>query len=153
VPQLNAAVADVRALVHELRPPALDELGLAAAVRELADRVGGGRVTVTTDDLRDLPAAVDLAAYRIVAEAIRNALRHGDPGGVLVALRRETDRLVVEVSDDGAGFAPDAREGVGLASMRQRAEELGGTFAVLAPAGGRGVTVEARIPVDVEGRD
>ena len=82
VPRLNAAVADVRALVHELRPPMLDELGLAAAVRELGDRLSTGttKVQVSADEIAGLPAAVEVAAYHIAGEATGNAVRHAGAG-------------------------------------------------------------------------
>ena len=145
VPRLNAAVADVRALVNDLRPPTLDELGLASAVRELAGRLttAGTHVEVGVDVLGELPAAVEVAAYRIAAEAVTNAVRHAGASRVDVRLRRDGLDLVVEVADDGLGFEPgalagrDDGSGVGLPSMHARAEELGGTLAVDAgPSGG-----------------
>jgi signal transduction histidine kinase len=154
VPRLNAAVADVRALVNDLRPPTLDELGLASAVRELAGRLStaGTRVEVEVDVLGELPAAVEVAAYRIAAEAVTNAVRHAGATRVEVRLRRDEHDLVVEVVDDGHGFeagAVDGRgdgSGVGLPSMQARAEELGGTFAVTAGES-RGTCVRAALPL------
>jgi signal transduction histidine kinase len=147
VPRLNGAVREVRALVHELRPPTLDELGLAGAVRELAARFQGpGRtVCAEADEVGDLPAAVELAAYRISAEALSNAVRHGDPTTVTVRLVVDDAALLIAVSDDGAGVAAGATPGLGLASMRERAEELGGTCSVEPGAGG-GTTVTVRLP-------
>jgi signal transduction histidine kinase len=155
VPRLNGAVADVRSLVHELRPPTLDELGLAGAVRELAARFAGpGRaVEAHVTDADGLPAAVDLAAYRIVSEALSNAVRHGGATDIVVRLQRDRQWLRVEVSDDGTGIDPMATPGVGLASMRARAEELGGSFAS-GPAAdapdGTGTTITALLPLSVE---
>lgn len=152
VPRLNGAVADVRSLVHELRPPTLDELGLAGAVRELAARFAGpGRaVDAQVGDVEGLPAAVDLAAYRIVSEAMSNAVRHGGATAIEVRLRRERDWLRVEVIDDGTGIDPDATPGVGLASMRARAEELGGSFTAKPGEHGAGTTISALLPLSVE---
>ena len=145
-PRINAVVGDVRALVHELRPPTLDELGLVAAVRELADRLSGAtRVEVAAEDLGPLPAAVEVATYRIAGEAVTNAVRHARAGVVVVSLVREEGCLLVEVRDDGAGLREPSCPGVGLTSMRARAEELGGTFSVM--SNGTGTTVVARLPL------
>lgn len=155
-PRLNAVVGDVRALVHELRPPTLDELGLAGATRELAARLAGpALVEVDTDGLAghqptdtgaaaDLPAAVEVAAYRIAGEALTNAVRHAGAARVRLTLRRSGTSLVVEVADDGTGVADGAVGGVGLGSMRERAEELGGWLELV--TGPRGTTVRAWLP-------
>ena len=147
VPNLTGAVADVRAIVHELRPSALDELGLAGAVGELAARFDRAdrRVVVSADRVDGLPAAVDLAAYRIVAEALSNAVRHAQASRIEVTLRRLGDRLAVRVTDDGRGLPDRPPDGVGLDSMRVRAEELGGRFRVVSVPGG-GTTVTADLP-------
>ena len=149
-PRINAVVADVRSLVHELRPPTLDELGLPAAVRELAARLSGTttRVVVDVGELGDLPAAVEVAAYRIMGEAAANAVRHAGAATVRVLLDRRDGELVLEVRDDGRGLAAAVggpRTGVGLASMRSRCEELGGRFALA--SGPAGTTVTARMPL------
>lgn len=150
VPNLTAAVGDVRAIVHELRPPALDELGLAGAVRELAARFDRPvqRVEVIVDDVDGLSAAVDLAAYRIVAEALNNAVRHAKAGRIEVRLARAEDGLVVRIADDGRGLPALAGGGVGLDSMRARADELGGRFDVT-PAAGGGTVVTATLPLEM----
>ncbi|MBT2519111.1 sensor histidine kinase [Streptomyces sp. ISL-90] len=152
VPRLNDAVAEVRAIVHELRPPTLDELGLAGAVRELATRFGGRDLQIEVDlsDVGDLPAAVDLAAYRIVSEALANAVRHSGAATVRVTAKRDGRWLSVEVADDGHGIQADGRVGVGLASMRARAEELNGRCVVGAPADGRGTIVSVVLPLTLE---
>lgn len=145
-PRINAVVGDVRALVHELRPPTLDELGLVAAVRELADRLSGAtRVEVAAGDLGPLPAAVEVATYRIAGEAVTNAVRHARARAVVVSLVREDGCLLIEVRDDGAGLGGSSGPGVGLASMRARAEELGGTFSLM--SNGTGTAVVARLPL------
>ena len=152
VPRLNEAVADVRTLVHDLRPPTLDELGLAGSVRELATRFATPTraVHVEADDLQALPAAVDLAAYRIVAEGLTNAAKHAGASTVRLGLSLSPAGLQVRVSDDGVGVRPAAVPGVGLRSMRERAEELGGSCAVLPGDDGRGTTVLATIPLQRE---
>ena len=149
-PRISAVVGDIRALVHELRPPTLDELGLAAAVRELAARLSGSTaVSVRADDLGALPAAVEVATYRIAGEAITNSVRHSGAAAVAVSLVREGDCLLVTVRDDGHGLGQPSGDGVGLASMRARTEELGGSFAFV--TGETGTTVTARLPLlDVE---
>jgi signal transduction histidine kinase len=137
---MDTVSRDIRQLVYGLRPPALDELGLAGAIEELA------RAPIeTSGDLDRLPAAVEVAAYRIVQEALTNARKHACAGRITVSLRRD-DRLRVSVADDGVGLPPDARPGVGLGSMRERAAELGGTCVVRAAEGG-GTVVHAELPL------
>jgi signal transduction histidine kinase len=147
--EIQAAVADVRRLVYALRPPALDELGLVGALREQAERIGvGERVHVEVDapDRVDgLPAAVEVAAYRIALEAMTNVERHADARSCVVRISTNGD-LELEIADDGHGLASDFRAGVGIASMRERAAELGGTCAV-EQVDGRGTRVRARLPL------
>jgi signal transduction histidine kinase len=149
VPRLNDAVSDVRTLVHDLRPPTLDELGLAGSVRELATRFATPTRTVHVEagELDALPAAVDLAAYRIVAESLTNAAKHAGASSVRLALSRSTESLQVRVTDDGVGVDATAPAGIGLRSMRERAEELGGTCSVHPGDDGRGTTVLASLPL------
>ena len=149
-----AALADVRRLVHDLRPPALDDLGLTGAVRQQAERVLPASVgaTVTAADDGDLPAAVEVAAYRIASEALANVARHASASRVDVRLDREDGALVVTVADDGIGIAPDATAGVGLVSLRERAAELGGSCTVECPARG-GTVVRAVLPTAGGSRD
>lgn len=144
--QSQLAIGDIRRLVYDLRPPALDELGLVPALREHVRQLDGLRVRVDApDELPPLPAAVEVAAYRIVMEAVTNVIRHAGARGCVVTLSL-TDVLEVRVEDDGRGWPADTRPGVGLASMRERAAELGGTFSV-GPRPGGGACVEARLPL------
>lgn len=142
------AVVDVRRLVEDLRPATLDELGLVGALREHADRVSrrdGCHVEVEGPQQARLPAAVEVAAYRIAMEALTNALRHGAPQSCRLSLE-VGDELVLCVSDDGNGDGGDRPAGVGLGAMRERADELGGTL-VVESRRGVGTTVVARIPL------
>lgn len=149
VPRLSDTVADIRTLVHGLRPPTLDEFGLAGSVRELATRFATPRrtVSVEAEPLPPLPAAVDLTAYRIVAESLANAARHSGATTVRVALSCSSSALEVRISDDGVGPGTAGSSGIGLLSMQERAEELGGSCAVLPGATGSGTTVLAALPL------
>jgi two-component system NarL family sensor kinase len=144
--QVQSAVADIRRLVHGLRPPALDDLGLVEALRTTGPAAASDLVHVSESaPLPPLPAAVEVAAYRIAQEAVTNALRHGRPARVDVVLDARPDGLVVEVVDDGVGLDGGAPTGVGLQSMRERAEELGGRCAV-EPRPTGGTRVLAHLP-------
>ena len=135
--------------MHDLRPPALDDLGLEAAVRQQAERVGSEvDVTVEAVGAAGLPAAVEVAAYRIVSESLANVVKHADAMHVDVRLDAGPTALVVTVADDGRGIGPDVTAGVGLLSLRERAEELGGRCEVVCPDGG-GTTVRAVLPYGV----
>jgi signal transduction histidine kinase len=139
---------DVRRLARRLRPPALDELGLEGALRQAADeqRAAGLEVVVSVGALPALPAAVEVAAYRIAREALTNVVRHAAARTCTLSVVVDGGALDVVVDDDGRGLAPGAPAGVGTASMRERAEELGGTLDVRAATGG-GTRVAARIPL------
>ncbi|WP_210480749.1 ATP-binding protein [Naasia sp. SYSU D00948] len=142
-------VADVRRMVHDLRPSALDELGLVGALEDLAFRPERGpRVTVRTPAgaLPPLPAAVEVAAYRIVQEALANALKHAEARDVEITAAAREDRLLLTVADDGRGLPDAVREGVGSGSMRERAAELGGALRRASRPGG-GTIVEAELPL------
>jgi signal transduction histidine kinase len=145
---LRTSVADVRRIVDDLRPPALDELGLVQAVREHAARLeeGGLRVTVAArGNLEALPAAAEVATYRIVAEAMTNVARHAGASRLDIVLDGLRDGVRITVVDDGNGLPDDVALGVGLRSMHQRAAELGGHCLVRGRPGS-GTTVTAMIP-------
>ncbi|WP_139220463.1 sensor histidine kinase [Trujillonella endophytica] len=146
----RTALADVRRLVDGLRPPALDHLGLAGALRAaLAGRPRSGTPVVleVPEPLGPLPAAVEVAAYRIAVEAVANVDRHAGATAARVRLTEDSGRLRVEVSDDGRGSDGRPGSGVGLASMRERAAELGGGCSVTRRAGG-GTVVRADLPLE-----
>ena len=125
--QLRDVIADVRRLVHDLRPPALDDLGLLGALRQQADGLSspGFGVHVAADSVGDLPAAVEVAAYRVVGEAVTNAARHARATRCDVRLTVDDRALRVEVADDGVGVTPTAVAGVGLVSLRERVGRAG----------------------------
>jgi signal transduction histidine kinase len=150
IEQTQDAVADVRRLVYALRPPALDALGLLAALRTQAAHQNHGGLRITIDgpeQLPPLPAAVEVAAYRIALEALSNVVRHAGARNctVRLALDEVAGTLRLEVTDDGRGIGEDCGTGVGLSSMRERAAELGGTLAIeaVSPSGTR---VRASLP-------
>jgi signal transduction histidine kinase len=168
--ELREASANVRGLVYDLRPPALDQFGLVGALRNHAARYTGAGVGAqdegsltplditieTAEPLPPLPAAVEVAAYRIAVEALTNVGRHAHARSCHIRLwlsegdgalsPHSPGALHVEVTDDGMGLPPERRSGVGLNSMHERAEELGGTCVIeSAPEGG--TRVRARLPL------
>ncbi|MGY1815296.1 sensor histidine kinase [Blastococcus sp. SYSU D00820] len=145
---LRSTVAEVRRIVDDLRPAALGDLGLVGAVRAHAARLADAGIEVTVDapdDLGELPAAAEVAAFRIVGEAMTNVARHARARSAQVTIARRDGVLELCVADDGVGVRPGAPAGVGLGSMHQRAAELGGTCVV---TGGRGTTVRATLPAE-----
>jgi len=150
------AVAEVRTLCEDLRPPGIDELGLPGALAALVERSRSPRLEVSldVDPVLELGPAVEVAVYRIVAEALTNTGKHAQATRVDVRVHR-TDRLELHVTDDGVGLEraagpADPGTGVGLDSMRRRAEEIGGTLDVTTGSGG-GTSVRARLPLTVGG--
>jgi len=137
--QNQSTVEEVRRLVYGLRPPALDELGLTAAIRDHVagtDSIGSLQIEITEPDggLPPLSAAVEVAAYRIVLESLTNVIRHAQARHCVIRFSHEqngsNDNLQIEIVDDGIGLPPDLRAGVGLRSMRERAGELGGKLTI-----------------------
>jgi signal transduction histidine kinase len=155
-------IAEMRRLVYGLRPPALDDLGLVPSIRHQA--YGQGMIEPTGEPAGDqdapvfsvhvpeplppLSAAVEVACYRIAQEAITNVSRHACAGTcrVSISVDEEADILTLEISDDGLGMPGDRIVGVGLSSMRERAEELGGTLTI-DPGRDGGTRVLARLPL------
>ena len=157
--RVRETVSDVRRSVHALRPPALDELGLIGAIREGAARYGRGGLRLSVEapeELPTLPAAVEVAAYRIAQEATTNVVRHAEASNcwVRIALDEDAGVLRLEVEDDGRGIRENDKAGVGMSSMRERAEELGGRCSVEPSAKG-GALISALLPcstTDVDDR-
>ncbi|MCW2748154.1 MAG: hypothetical protein JWP10_1296 [Nocardioidaceae bacterium] len=149
---VTSAIAEVRRLVEGLRPPALDELGLVAAIRQRAGSMhssAGGLLQVAVEvpvDDTGLPAAVEVAAYRIAVEALTNVARHSDTRQASVRLTVDDHGLVVEIRDKTRHAAPWA-PGVGLTSMQERAALVGGTVEWSATEAGGSVV--ARLPISV----
>jgi signal transduction histidine kinase len=150
VAQLGAeAHAELRAVIDGLAPPGLGEAGLAESLRRyavLAGRAHGVAVEFAAAELPPLDEQQEAALYRVAQEALHNALRHAGAGRITVALSRSPRRVILEVTDDGAGFVPGAPEGLGFASMRGRADAVGGTLTIRA-APGAGTTVRLAMPL------
>lgn len=129
--ETTAAITDIRRIVYAMRPPALDELGLVGALRQQAsatrrpDGISFG-VTIEAPNLPPLPAATEVAAYRIVVEALTNAARHSGGTAATVRFDLRDGEMVATIEDDGGRPSDRWRPGVGLASMRERADEVGG---------------------------
>jgi signal transduction histidine kinase len=151
--EVDAAVGEVRRIIDGLRPATLDDLGLLAAIRRHAETVSASvPVRVEAGDLPPLEPDVETTAFRIAQEALTNVARHSGARSARVELRVAGGHLEVAVADDGAGFAPSDGDGarpagVGLVSMRQRAEAVGGRLAV--DSGGSGTRVVAALPLGV----
>ena len=151
VGDVAGVLGDVRRLVHDLRPPALDEFGLTGALAQQAGRLSSADLTIKVDDaatVSDLPAAVEVAAYRIASEAMTNVVRHSGASRCEVRLLVDNESLTVEITDNGSGIEARQAAGVGMLSLRERAVELGGTCTVDCPAVG-GTTVRAVLPLPV----
>jgi signal transduction histidine kinase len=158
----TAAASALRELSYELRPPALDDRGLLLALRDRAlqlaplhveitavgiDAAGVDAAGMDADGRRgDLPAAVEVAAYRIAVAAMTNVGRHASASRCWVTLTLADHQLTVLVEDDGRGLPADFRPGVGVLSMRERAGELGGVCIHEQRSGG-GTRVRATLPV------
>ena len=150
--QIKHVIAEIRRVVYDLRPPALDELGMLPAIREQAHQftVDGLNVIVDAPErFPSLPAAVEVAAYRIVLEALSNVSRHSQARHCRISLVVEQNMLI-EVTDDGTGLPTQFRSGVGITSMRERAIELGGTFSIESLTQ-QGTRVSACLPLSTTG--
>lgn len=139
------ALAQVRAISRDLRPPALDELGLRAAIEAFAAGLSVDAEVSAPENV--VPGVVEVALYRIAVEALFNIARHADASRAVVTLAAGPDGWILQVDDDGCGMSPDAVLGVGISSMRERAEELGGSVDIgRSPLGG--TRVRAVLAVD-----
>jgi signal transduction histidine kinase len=141
------SVRDVRAVSHGLRPPILDQVGLGGALEQLVGGLGTIEGRARVEDTGQLPAAAEVAAYVIAAEAVTNVARHSAASRVSVEVDRTAAELVLRVTDNGRGMPAHPRAGVGLTSMRERAAEVGGRVEH-APAPGGGTIVRVVLPLD-----
>jgi signal transduction histidine kinase len=145
---VQEAITDIRRLVYDLRPPALDDLGLIAALREQIAQYQSSGVSFTLDvpdQLPELSAAVEVASYRIVIEALTNVVRHAHAHTCTICIALDAV-LTLEITDDGTGLSPSYRPGVGFSSMRERAEELGGSCKIESISAG-GTRVYTQLPL------
>lgn len=148
--QVKVVLAEIRRLVYNLRPPVLDEFGLVSAIREhIAPYSGpnGLRVTLNAPEaLPALSAAVEVAAYRIILEAFTNVVQHAKARSCHIDITLKDEWLTLQVADDGQGLSSNTHSGVGFASIRERAAELGGECSVESiPSGG--LQLQARLPL------
>ena len=148
--QVKGTVAEIRRLVYALRPPVLDEFGLVSAIQEhIAPYTGPNGLQVTFDvtkPMPPLPAAVEVAAYRIALEAFTNVVKHAQASACHIKIKIEHGSLLLEISDNGKGLTSQNRLGIGSTSMRERAAELGGVCIVENMNRG-GTRVIARLPI------
>jgi signal transduction histidine kinase len=143
------AITDIRRLVYNLRPPALDELGLLSALREQAAHYQHQGLEVDFEvplSLPPLPAAVEVAVYRIAQEALTNVAHHAQAQHCLLHLLMNHDALHLDIVDDGQGIPAGHRLGIGLHTMHERASELGGSCTITAGSPG-GTTIRVRLPL------
>ena len=143
---IDLTLNEARAAISGLRPPVLDDLGLADGLASLARSISGVQVVVEADECT-LPEHVEIALYRIAQEALQNVVKHAGASAAGVELRCDPGLVCLRITDDGSGFHPDATTaGFGLSGMAERAELVGGHLDIRS-APGRGTTVEARVPV------
>lgn len=156
---IDAAIADIRDISRRLRPPSLDILGLAPALKQLTDSIAGNSGVTVAFDARGIhgriDARIEIALYRVVQEALNNALKYSGCTRISVFLRRRGHLVALRVEDDGRGFAPlraNRMTGLGLTGMRERIEGVGGTFAVRSEAG-EGTRIDVLVPLPASGGD
>jgi len=145
---IDQTLSDVRRLVYGLRPPLLDQFGLVGAISDFV-RQQEERIPINlslADQLPPLNAAVEVAIFRIFQTALDNVIKHANATICMIRLRSEGDELMLIIEDDGVGLPKDVTEGVGLTSMRERAEELSGTFHVT-PRHPQGTYLQVAIPL------
>ena len=148
--QAQEAIADIRRLIYELRPPTLDDLGVVGALQQSAARYEREKLRFTfeiPEPLPELPAAVETAVYRITQEAMINIVRHAQASQATIRLVCHDHHLVLTISDNGNGMPQVHQSGVGLQSMRERAAELNGRCVIESLPGG-GTKVEACLPLE-----
>jgi signal transduction histidine kinase len=144
------SLKEMRLLIYELRPPALEQEGLLGALHQrlgAVERRAGIEARLIAEELIDLPSQVEQGIYRITQEALNNALKHARATSITVFVRTNGKRIEVEVIDNGCGFEPEklnGQPGLGLISMRERAEQMGGEIEIESKLG-EGTTVKVRV--------
>jgi signal transduction histidine kinase len=147
---LRQAMGDIRSLVYDLRPPLLDEMGLVGAIQSLDLAESPIRLAVRAPEpMPSLSAAVEVAVFRITKEALQNARLHGEANTCEVSILVESGQLELTIIDDGRGLSAGFTAGIGLASMNERAAELGGTF-VIEALQGAGTRIKVNLPLGKE---
>ncbi|HEX6305080.1 MAG TPA: histidine kinase [Anaerolineales bacterium] len=148
--ETQSALKDIRRIAYDLRPPALDELGLIPALNEKVASLNEHSITrisfESPENIEPLPAAVEVAAYRIAMEALTNVIHHSKAKNCRLQINAK-QRLEMEICDDGGGLPEDFRVGVGLSSMRERAAELGGECHITRLENG-GTRVLVKLPLN-----
>ncbi|AJY74852.1 sensor histidine kinase [Paenibacillus beijingensis] len=162
---ISETVDEIRGIVYDLRPHALDELGLVGAVRQRVEQLRDMQAVngITDVDLLDirldapdqlpnLPAAVEVGAYRIASEALVNVVKHADASSCVIRIALDECDLVIETTDNGIGLSGfyanrAGKQGIGLTSIRERALELGGSCVIESFENGRGTKITARLPI------
>jgi signal transduction histidine kinase len=160
VQQIGIEIANLRSLIVELRPPALDEIGLVPAIETLAQRIATAEgmsvetnIALSLEEARHLAPEVESTVYRFVQEALTNVAKHAQAGHLEIELLKGGDGVIVAIRDDGLGFDPQApATGFGLVGMRERVTLVGGTVTVESAAG-KGTTVQAVIPAQAVTND
>lgn len=153
--KLRSTIDDIREIVYALRPPVLDEFGLIYAIIEQIEKLkrAGNQIEINfeaPESVPELPAAVEAAIYRIVQEAVTNVVKHSKAKNCWIKLWINRD-IFIEIVDDGVGIKSE-RKGIGLHSMKERAEELGGRCSIKDHSD-RGTIVSTRIPLPLEADD
>ena len=146
--ETKAAITEVRRVVDELRPPAIDEVGLPGAIRQRAASLSTDLLAFRVESpptMPTIPAAVEVAAFRIASEAMTNVVKHSGASRCRVSLEFD-QALQLTVSDNGRGSGRSGRRGVGFSSMTERAAELGGSCTISSRAEG-GLVVRAELPL------
>jgi signal transduction histidine kinase len=149
---LEEIFAELRSLILQLRPPALEAEGLVTSLAkhlEVIGRMHGVTTRLEATSVGDLGPDTEQALFRIAQEAVTNTVRHASASEVTVRVARDDAQVILTIADDGIGFDPSARavsaRRLGLVSMRERAEDLGGRFSI-SSAAGHGTTVQAEVP-------
>ena len=144
---MRLATIEIRQIVYDLRPPMLDELGLVGAIKSFRFPSSEIRFEVNAPHtLPPLSAAVEVAIYRIASEAVHNVVKHAQATLCIISIEVLEDRLRLTVTDDGKGFPEKLQAGIGLRSMKERAEEVGGTFSIQTGIGS-GICLMASLPI------